>query len=68
MIEKHQRISQAKVEKRQAAHRALLKRQSERELNGFYTNTMPVAMVLKQRFGHFGRQFDDETGFLVRMR
>lgn len=52
---------------RKARQKARLDRQARREKSGFYEGTMPVASVLGQRFGRFGRQRDDATGKLVRM-
>lgn len=43
-------------------------RQTRREKAGFYAGTMAVASLLGQRHGRFGRQKDDATGELGRMR
>lgn len=53
---------------RRARQKARLERQSKREKSGFYEGTMPVASVLGQRFGRFGRQVSDKTGKLLRLR
>lgn len=55
-------------ELRSQARRALLYRQARREKSGFYDKQMSVASLLGQRFGHLGRQRDDATGKLVRVR
>lgn len=47
---------------------SLGKRQNRREMSGFYEGTMALAHLLGQRHGRLGRQRDDTTGKLVRMR
>lgn len=53
---------------RKARQKARLDRQTRREKSGFYEGAMPLASVLGQRFGRFGRQVSDKTGKLVRLR
>lgn len=61
-------MSREKTLTRKAAKKALLERQSEREKSGFYEGTPSVASMLGQRRGRLGRQVDDATGKLARMR